>query len=130
METLDLVKLLIEGGIAGILGTGLVVVWRTWRASVKRHGEELQRQGTDYQAVIDQKNKVIEQLANQVETITKNSGERLDRMVQMIADGGTATQGVLADNAAAMATNQQALQDVKGELLQLRQSVDRIRGGG
>lgn len=131
METLDLIKLLIEGGVAAILGVGLVVVWRTWRSCEKDHKKELVAQAAQYKETIEYKNSVIEQLADQIENVSKQANTRLDRMIQMIADGGVGTQSVLSDNAAAMATNQLAIQDMKTELQQLRQSIDRIlRGGG
>jgi hypothetical protein len=100
------------------------------KAVEQAHEAEKSQIRADFQAVIDQKNTVLEQLSTQIDHVTAQANTRLDRMVQMIADGGVATQGVLADNAAAMATNQQALQAVKNELQQLRNTVDRIRGGG
>ncbi len=129
METFELVKTLIQGGIAGILGIGLVIVWKTWRDTEEKHAKELKQQAADYQITIENKNKIIEQLASLNENITKQANTRLDRMVQMIADGGVATQKVLAENAAAMAVNQIAITDMKEEIKQLRQAIERIRGG-
>lgn len=91
----------------------------------KAHEEEKKAIRAADQTIIDQKNEVIEKLADQIDHVTEQANTRLDRMVQMIADGAAGTQSVLSENAAAMAVQQQGLQELKSEIQQLRQDLNR-----
>lgn len=115
--------------VASVLGLFLILMgWYFIRREKKQdeaHEKEKAQIRADNQVIITQKNEVIDKLAEQIDHISEQANTRLDRMVQMIADGGTGTQSVLADNAAAMAVQQQGLQELKSEIQQLRQDLNR-----
>ena len=77
------------------------------------HEKEKDKIRLDNQAIITQKNEVIDKLAQQIDNVTAQSNQRGDRIIQMLADSGVRTEQVLADNAAAQATSTQAVQDLR-----------------
>ena len=80
----------------------------------------------DAQAIIDEKTRAIDDLVTHLNAATEDSHKRMDKFVQMMADGAQRTEQVLSDNAVKMATLQQSIQDLRQEVQTLRNNH---RGG-
>lgn len=95
MDYLELAKTLAEIGVAGVLATGLIVVWKTWRAERKEHraliddlADKLQKASQErhqeiielirsYERFMAESNQQFQNLANQVQqtlTLLLNRG--------------------------------------------------------
>jgi uncharacterized membrane protein YhiD involved in acid resistance len=116
-------------GLAEWLGTASVatvmafflfmVCWyfvRKEKELVKSCNKEKADIRSDAQTIIDEKTRVIGDLANRLNTATEESQKRMDKFVQMMADGAHRTEQVLTDNAVKMATLQQSIQDLRHEV--------------
>ena len=109
----------------------MAVCWyfvRREKAVETAHEDEKAQMRKDQLALLAQKDTVIEKLADQIDTVTEQSSLRGDRIIQMLADAGVRTEQVIADAASNMATNTQAVQDLRTDVLQLRNDVRNPRG--
>jgi uncharacterized membrane protein YhiD involved in acid resistance len=85
---------------------------------------------SDAQTIIDEKTRAIEDLVTRLNTATQESQKRMDRFVQMNADGALRTEQVLTDNAVKMATLQQSVNDLRDEIRTLRNIIQSGGAGG
>lgn len=74
----------------------------------------------DAQTIIDEKTRAIDDLVKRLNSATEDSRQRMDKFVQMMADGARRTEQVLSENAVKMATLQQTIQALQTEVQNLR----------
>ena len=126
MEFLDWIEKLQGIGVAGLALIALYLTNR-YHLSVKeeqeeRHRDEVTHVRKDYQAVVDQKDSVIEGLSNRLKTAAEQSRADMERHLVRQVEVVQRLEATIQQNTAAVAGVQEALKDVRTEVRTRTQS--------